>query len=324
MDVKAADSGASALAAMRKADAMGERLRLAIIDGHMPGMDGFKLAEQIRQDPRLSGAVIMMLSSTGQEGDAARCRRLGISAYLIKPIRKPELLSAILTALGQAPADAVRSPGKAKEPEPIGIGLQILLVEDNRINQTVALRMLEKMGHQAVLANNGLEALAQLSSKEFDLVLMDVQMPEMDGLTATKHIRAMEKNTGRHIAIVAMTARAMRGDREICLAAGMDAYLSKPIDREELGNLLRQMRSESKEPVLEAKTEMHPDSDGTRASSWNAGKVLENLGGDEKLLREIVDIFVEETPKLVERRNSGSALVTPTSSKPRRTVSRES
>ncbi len=238
MDVRAADSGASALAAMREADAMGERLRLAIIDGHMPGMDGFELAEQIRQDPRLAGAVIMMLSSTGQAGDAARCRQLGISAYLIKPIRKPELLSAILTALGQAPADAVRSAGKAKDPEPIGSGLRILLVEDNRINQTVALRMLEKMGHQAVLANNGLEALEQLSSKEFDLVLMDVQMPEMDGLTATKQIRAMEKDTGRHIAIVAMTARAMRGDREICLAAGMDAYLSKPIDREELGKHL--------------------------------------------------------------------------------------
>jgi CheY-like chemotaxis protein len=169
--------------------------------------DGFALAKRIRQDPQLDSAIIMMLTSTEQGEDAARCRQLGISAYLVKPIRKAELLSSILNILGpRALAET-----KVKEtPKQMDSGLRILLVEDNPVNQTVGLRMLEKMGHNAELARNGQEALERIVEQEFDVVLMDVQMPEMDGLTATPHIRASEKKLGGHLPIIAIGARHAR------------------------------------------------------------------------------------------------------------------
>ena len=300
MDVSAADSGLAALEAMTQAHEAGKRFRLAIIDGSMPNMDGFELAEHIRQDPRLAGALIMMLTSTGQLGDAARCRQLGIAAYLLKPIWKSELLSAILTTLGQDAA-APRTLVTRHELQQAGRSLRVLLVEDNAVNQIVGLRTLEKLGHTAVLANNGSEALSLLSKQEFDLVLMDVQMPVMDGLTATRHIRATEKITGRHIPIIAMTARAMRGDREICIAAGMDGYISKPINREELEKTMAQKTNGLDQTGLDAIPDNGSISVPGLPVAWDVNKALERLGGDEKLLREVLEIFVEETPKLMVR-----------------------
>jgi signal transduction histidine kinase/DNA-binding response OmpR family regulator/integral membrane sensor domain MASE1 len=299
MAVVSAEDGASALALMRQAHADGEGLRLAIIDGRMPGMNGFELAEQIRQDPRLASAMIMMLTSTDQSGDAARCRQLGIAAYLVKPIRKSELLSAILRTLGRPTLPAATVP-KAREKTSQGMrGLRILLAEDNPVNQIVGLRMLEKLGHTTALAKDGKEALARIAEEKFDLVLMDVQMPEMDGLTATQHIRELEKKAGGHLPIVAMTARAMRGDREECLAAGMDGYISKPISREELeAALLEHAGSADESLPLE---EAPPSAPVPVAEGWDAHKLLEKLGGDKKLLREITDIFLDETPKLIAR-----------------------
>jgi len=301
MDVSAADSGLAALEAMTQAHEAGKRFRLAIIDGRMPSMDGFELAEHIRQDPRLAGAVIMMLTSTGQIGDAARCRQLGISAYLLKPIRKSELLSAILTTFGQAAAGTPRTLVTRHELRQAGRSLHVLLVEDNPVNQTVGLRTLERIGHTAVLANNGSEALSLLSKQEFDLVLMDVQMPVMDGLTATGHIRATEKGTGRHIPIIAMTARAMRGDREACIAAGMDGYIAKPINREELEKTMAQKTNGLDQTGLDAIPDIGSISVPDRPVAWDANKALERLGGDEKLFREVMEIFIEETPKLMAR-----------------------
>jgi CheY-like chemotaxis protein len=300
MDVSAADSGLAALEAMTQAHEAGKRFRLAIIDGSMPNMDGFELAEHIRQDPRLAGALIMMLTSTGQIGDAARCRQLGIAAYLLKPIWKSELLSAILTTLGQDTA-APRTLVTRHELRQAGRSLRVLLVEDNAVNQIVGLRTLEKLGHTAVLANNGSEALSLLSKQEFDLVLMDVQMPVMDGLTATRHIRATEKITGRHIPIIAMTARAMRGDREICIAAGMDGYISKPINREELEKTMAQKTNGLDQTGPDAIPDTGSISVPGLPVAWDVNKALERLGGDEKLLREVLEIFVEETPKLMVR-----------------------
>ena len=301
MDVSAADSGLAALEAMTQAHEAGKRFRLAIIDGSMPNMDGFELAEHIRQDPRLAGAVIMMLTSTGQIGDAARCRQLGIAAYLRKPIWKSELLSAILTALGQDAAGTPRTLVTRHELRQAGRSLHVLLVEDNPVNQIVGLRTLEKLGHTAVLANNGSEALSLLSKQEFDLVLMDVQMPVMDGLTATRHIRATEKITGRHIPIIAMTARAMRGDRQICIAAGMDGYIAKPINREELEKTMAQKTNGLDQTGPDAIPDAGSISVPGLPVAWDVNKALERLGGDEKLLREVLEIFVEETPKLMVR-----------------------
>jgi two-component system sensor histidine kinase/response regulator len=281
---------------MRQAYAAGSGFRLAIIDGRMPGMDGFELAKRIREDPQLADAVIMMLTSTDQSGDAARCRQLGIARYLVKPIRKSELLSAVLATLGQPVRAPATPPAVHEKAEQGSHGLQILLVEDNPVNHTVGLRMLQKMGHVVALAKNGKEALERIAKNKFDLVFMDVQMPEMDGLTATRHIRASERLSGRHQRIIAMTARAMRGDREVCLAAGMDGYISKPIAREELESAIQQYAGEIHPSAGPSETAIPPP-----ASGWDARVFLEKIGGDESLLREVTDILLEETPKLIAR-----------------------
>jgi two-component system sensor histidine kinase/response regulator len=197
---------------------------------HMPKMDGFALIERIRQRPELATATIVMLTSAGHRGDAARCKELGVSAYLLKPIRQSELREAIARVLGaEKPEGAIAlitrySLQDAREP---GSSLKLLLAEDNAVNQRLAVRLLEKRGHRVVVAGNGLEALAALKKERFDLVFMDVQMPEMDGMEATAAIQEAEKRTGQHVVVIALTAHAMKGDRGKCLAAGMDTYRSR-------------------------------------------------------------------------------------------------
>jgi len=196
----------------------------------MPEMDGFTLAEQIMQRPELAGATLMMLSSAGQHADAARCQAMGITSYLTKPIKQSELLTAILTVLGAASRDAEHSPLATREA--LGTSqrrLRILVAEDSPVNHKLVVRLLEKWGHTVVVAHDGREALAALDEQRFDVVLMDIQMPEMDGFEATAAIRAQEETTGPHVPIIAMTAHAMQGDRERCLEAGMDGYVTKPI-----------------------------------------------------------------------------------------------
>ena len=235
------ESGELALAQLSEARAAGAPYRLILTDMHMPHMDGFTLVEKIRQRPELATATIMMLTSAGHRGDAARCKELGVSAYLLKPIRQSELREAIARVLGAAkPEGAIAlitrySLQDAREPNS---SLKVLLAEDNLVNQRLAVRLLEKRGHRVVVAANGAEALAALKTENFDLVFMDVQMPEMDGMEATAAIREEEKRTGEHIAVIALTAHAMKGDREKCLAAGMDGYLSKPIRTQELDAVL--------------------------------------------------------------------------------------
>jgi two-component system, sensor histidine kinase and response regulator len=207
----------------------------------MPDMDGFQLIEEIRRRPELSAATIMMLTSAGHRGDAARCQQLGVAAYLLKPIRQSELREAIARVLGAREADGAIplitrfSLHDAREP---GKSLRVLLAEDNLVNQRLAVRLLEKRGHRVTVAGTGQEALRALEKETFDLVLMDVQMPEMDGLEATAALREKEKATGAHQAVVALTAHAMKGDREKCIAGGMDGYLTKPIRPQELDQLL--------------------------------------------------------------------------------------
>jgi two-component system, sensor histidine kinase and response regulator len=198
----------------------------------MPELDGFAVAARIRAIPETAHVALLMLTSSGQLG-SAHYQSLGIDGHLIKPIKQSDLLDAILTALGsRAPcAEPVGPPAGDLPPcRP----LRVLLVEDNVVNQKLVERMLQPLGHTVVVAGNGRVALATLDRERFDLVLMDVQMPEMDGFEATAAIRTSERSTGAHITIVAMTAHAMKGDRERCLASGMDAYIAKPIDRREL------------------------------------------------------------------------------------------
>jgi len=211
----------------------GEPFPLALVDARMPEVDGFQCAERIRRTPQLSGMILVMLTSAGERGDGVRCRRLGIDGYLTKPAGEEELLEAILHAAGcraRASAPGLVTRHSLRESK----SLHILLAEDNVVNQAVASRVLQKQGHSVVTAANGREALDRLKTELFDLVLMDVQMPELDGFQAAAAIRQQEKTSGGHLPIVAMTARAMQGDRERCLAAGMDAYISKPIDSDAL------------------------------------------------------------------------------------------
>jgi CheY-like chemotaxis protein len=232
-----ADGGEAALAELRRAAAAGEAYPLVLLDAQMPGLDGFAVAEQVRREPALAGATVMMLTSLGQHEDARRCRDLGLAAYLVKPVKQSDLFRAILAALGKTQCSARAEPAPPRQaPAPeaaMSQGARILLVEDNAINQLVALRLLEKAGHAVVVAANGKEALTALEREEFDLALLDVQMPELDGLELAASVRSREKD-GRRLPLIALTAHAMKGDRERCLAAGMDAYLAKPIQADEL------------------------------------------------------------------------------------------
>jgi PAS domain S-box-containing protein len=230
-----AAGGHEALEAIEAADLGGRPFSLILLDHQMPGMSGFDVVQRIREQPKPVCATIMMLSSGGQRGDASRCHRLGITAYLFKPFKQSELLEAILIAFNGQPSDATNPPlitrHALRERRP---PLSVLIAEDNLVNQHVAMRVLEKRGHTVTVATNGQKALAALEKGTFDVVLMDVQMPEVDGFQATVAIREREKLTGKHMPIIAMTAHAMEGDREKCLSAGMDGYIPKPIQAGEM------------------------------------------------------------------------------------------
>jgi signal transduction histidine kinase/CheY-like chemotaxis protein len=232
-----ASSMRQGLATLRSAHETGTPFAVGLIDVQMPGADGFALAAAIKNEPAIAGAALVMLTSAGQPGDAARCRELGVAAYLTKPIKASELRDAIVSALALKPAERDRpllvTRHSIREARRSG---RILLIEDNPVNQLMAKRLLEKRGHTVVIANNGREALAILddAGARFGCALMDVQMPEMNGFECTALIREREQRTGFHLPIIAMTAHAMKGDEARCLAAGMDAYLSKPIQSDEL------------------------------------------------------------------------------------------
>jgi CheY-like chemotaxis protein len=180
------------------------------------------------------------------------------------------------------------------------VSLRILLAEDNQVNQTVAVRILEKMGHSVVVANNGNEALSLLAQKSFDLVLMDIQMPEMDGFTATKRIREAEVQSRSHMPIIAMTAHAMKGDRERCLEAGMDGYVSKPVARPELEEAISGIVKSGVRENRVTNEAQKQDAAQNGKLHWNAAELLQRLGDDEKLFSEVVEIFLHETPKKLD------------------------
>ena len=230
-----AASAPDALAQMQRDAEHGQPFRLVLTDVHMPEMDGFALVERIMGAPSSTNAVILMLTSGEHLGDLARCREMGVSAFLTKPVRRAELRAAIVAAVtdqdgvSQSAQDLLALAGITAKPTSASSGTCILLAEDNAVNQRVALAILEKAGHTVVLAPTGRRALSLWGEQRFDLILMDVQMPDMDGFETTAAIREREKESGAHIPIIAMTAHAMSGDRERCLDAGMDDYISKPI-----------------------------------------------------------------------------------------------
>jgi signal transduction histidine kinase/CheY-like chemotaxis protein len=238
------EGGTEALEELSRAVEAGEPYRLVLTDMHMPKMDGFAFVEQARQRPQLTAVTVMMLTSGNHKGDLERCRELGLSAYLLKPIRERELCEVVVRVLaGQqsAASPIARSIGQDVR-DPIS-ALRILVAEDNLVNQRLVLRMLEKRGHRIVVADDGLQALEALEKEKFDLVFMDVQMPHMGGVEATAAVRQKEEGSGYHTPIIGLTAHAMKGDREKYLASGMDAYLAKPIRSQELDEILERYQS---------------------------------------------------------------------------------
>jgi PAS domain S-box-containing protein len=303
----------AALAVMAEARETGEPFALVLTDGMMPEMDGFALAEQIRQHPELVGATIMMLSSAGQPSDRARCRELGVSAYLTKPIKQSDLLDTILTVL-HPPRELVPRPQL-----PVSASqrhLHILLAEDNAINQQVALGILEKRGHAVVVAGNGKQALAALERAAFDLILMDIQMPEMDGLETTKAIRERELSLSApqslsplasrlkdarpfRIPIVAMTAHAMKGDRERCLEAGMDAYVSKPLQVQQLLKVIADLVPTGVEVETGALREAELPETELSKEVFDKNITWDRVEGNRELLQDIIGLFFDEMPGLL-------------------------
>jgi len=282
-----AESGEAALSAMKRAAEAGEPFSLIMIDAQMPAMDGFALVEHIQRHPEFSRPTIMMLTSTGERLGITRCRELGIAAYLVKPIRANELRDALLGVISlkvqEAPPQELAWCQTPREDQRPQTGLRILLAEDNRVNQYFALRLLQKRGYEVVLVGSGREVLAALEKQTFDLILMDVQMPEMDGFEATTAIREKEKATGTHVPIVAMTAHAMAGDRERCLAAGMDNYVSKPIRSQELFAAIAASGSAS--GSLGAENRIDKKENGVGDQSV----LLTRPDGDTELLKKLMD-----------------------------------
>ena len=283
-----ASSGAEALSALRKADSKNS-FALVLLDVHMPDMDGFAVAEQIRNSYKQQGLKVILLTSASRPSDVARCRELGISDYLSKPIKQSELFDAIVTAMAEHGRKRERYESASAFIQASERSLRVLLAEDNPVNQTLAMRILEKLGHKVQVVNNGREALGRSQAEEFDLILMDVQMPEMDGLEATTAIRAAEASTGKHVPIVAMTAHAMKGDREKCLSAGMDGYLSKPIRIDEL-----------KQAMSEVKKTQNMGQSSEQNAFRAIGQLellLDSVMGDRALLTEMAELWLADSAK---------------------------
>jgi two-component system sensor histidine kinase/response regulator len=287
-----AENADAGLAALREGYEAKRHLGLVLIDAHMPDSDGFLLAEQIISHLEFRNVPIVMLTSAGQPGEARRCRELGIAAYLSKPVSQGELLEAIASALATSqmnPSErALVTKHSLRENRH---NLRILLAEDNLVNQTLAARLLEMRGHDVTVAGNGKQALAELKKQAFDVILMDVQMPEMDGFETTAAIRKSEKSTGKHIPIVAMTAHAMKGDKERCLAAGMDGYLSKPIRGADLFETIEaSCGARSELPSSEKNTEPIEE-------AFDGEALLARLEHKTELCAELIDTFLHESPQ---------------------------
>jgi signal transduction histidine kinase/CheY-like chemotaxis protein len=287
-----AEDGPTALAEMTRAAGAGRPYRLSLLDARMPGMDGLALSQRIRKDPGFGSCALLLLSPAGQPVDAERSRELKIVCCLTKPVKPSDLLEAIQQALGPEGAEdrlpEEPGPGKGKATAP----RRVLLVEDGLVNKQVAVGLLELRGHHVVVADNGKEALAALDRQAFDVVLMDVQMPEMDGLEATAAIRRQEQAGGHRVPIIAMTAHALSGDRQRCLDAGMDGYLSKPIRAEALYEAVEGVPptagAAAPGPAVAAPS--------PEVIDWAAAR--ERVGGREELLRGTVNLFFEEVARL--------------------------
>jgi signal transduction histidine kinase/CheY-like chemotaxis protein len=282
-----------ALDRARQAHAKGDPFHLVLTDAHMPEMDGFTLAEQIKRDIDISQTRILMITSGGQRGDAARCREIGIAAYLTKPVRQSELLDSILSVMGTETSEVAKPSLVTRHTlrETKG-NLRVLLAEDNPVNQRLAVRVLEQSGNQVVVASTGREALQILEKEQFDLALIDVQMPEVDGLEVAATVREREKGQAHHLPMIAMTAYAMKGDRERCLAAGMDGYVAKPVKFDELTRTIDEVVG----PFRHVPKNAEP-TDSKKV--LDEALVLDRFSDEPDLLKELIGLFLDDCSRMV-------------------------
>jgi len=280
-------NGKDALAAL-EATSEDDPIKALVIDADLGDMDAFEFYHRLNDSGIELPPVRLLTANSGQRGDAARCRDLGIQAYLTRPVEPSDLLDAILQSLG---ADGIAPLITRHSLREQRRRLNLLLVEDNKVNQTLALRLLEKLGHVTHVANNGVEALEACESARFDAILMDLQMPEMGGFEATAALRERERARGEYTPIIAMTAHAMQGDRERCLAAGMDDYVPKPVQPAALAAVLATLadRGAGVEPEAHPMKEQEDD-----RPAFDLKTVLTNLGDDRELLDQLAELYLED------------------------------
>jgi PAS domain S-box-containing protein len=295
------EDASSALRRLRAAAAEGDPFHIAILDMSMPDMDGESLGRIIKEDTALQDTRLMISTSIANRGDVSRFEKAGFSAYLTKPIKQSQLYACLTAVAGWEPVSpdsSCRIITRHSVAEDSKQRVRILLAEDNLVNQKVAVRILEKLGYRVDLANNGAEAVKALETALYDLVLMDLHMPQMDGFQATQHIRSMRPpNRNRNVPIIAITANAMKGDREECLEAGMDDYLSKPIQPEELAETIARWTSAGPVGVKEHRTGAgRKDSD----SVFDRSALLNRVGGDQEIVAEVLQLFFQDIPRQIQ------------------------
>lgn len=304
-----------ALRELSNAHKCGQPFQLLLSDVHMPGRDGFELVQDIRRDRNLDDLAIILLTSACRSGDSTLSDELHVAGRLMKPVSQPELFAVVERVLGVTNSNAVEPNGAVHvssgvDETPRVLPLKILLTEDSRPNQLVARAILSEHNHEVIVAENGLEALELLEQQQFDVVFMDLQMPEMDGIEATTRIRQREFGTSRHQQIIAMTAHAIQGDREQCLQAGMDDYVSKPIRREDVFHALaasversrrlqHHVLAADRQPQTAESSCEKSASDERRAVDWSG--LLGQLGDDRNQLREITQCYLEETAENLQQ-----------------------
>jgi CheY-like chemotaxis protein/HPt (histidine-containing phosphotransfer) domain-containing protein/anti-sigma regulatory factor (Ser/Thr protein kinase) len=302
----AVPDGAAALAELERAAAAGTPYPLALLDGGMPGADGFAVAAAARERRLTAGPVLVLLASGDPAADADRCRRAG-AGYLLKPVRRADLVRAVRSAVEPDASVSSRTP----PPRAIGTGrsaairpLRVLLVDDNPFNQKVAVMKLERAGHAVRVAGCGNDALAALADGTFDLMLTDVQMPDMDGFELTAAVRAAEAGTGRRLPVVAMTAHAMSGYRERCLAAGMDGYVAKPVRDDDLWRAIREAVPAG-EPDAGPAASQDTLPTGRTPPAIDAAALHRRVGGDAEAVRQLVEVFRQDCAALLPEVEAG-------------------
>jgi CheY-like chemotaxis protein len=297
------DGADAAVHALYDAIDQGRGFHLVLTDALMPDVDGYALARRLKRDQRLSDVKVIMLTSAGPPHGRSRSGD-GILTHLTKPVKQSDLLDAILTAFGSRPAVERQSTKRASRPRRSAgrRRLRVLVAEDNPTNQKLVVALLKEQGHRVTKVANGRDAVAQAAAQAFDVILMDVQMPEMGGLDATAAIRQRERGTGTHTPIIAMTAHAMAGDRQRCLDAGMDAYVSKPLRPQELlAAVDATLAIESQPNVSQERSEAAP---AEVTAAIDRAVLLQNFGGNEKLLREVIGVFLTDAPNRVVEINA--------------------